>query len=189
MRAWSTPSGDAVGLYHYPIAPDLPQSADQIADLRRHYRGLVEGAGLGVIAIERVEIAAASWVRTIFKAPQDPKGRTYIGSLTLPLRDFSYVVKVQAAELGVTGLRDTIVFSKLLSSGVVVMGPEGAEGWLVDPYEPGLVGPMTRNRSEVEEYDSEFPDHPLSRARATLRHVASTLRVSDGVRSAPPHRP
>lgn len=47
---------------------------------------------------------------------------------------------------------------------------------------------MTRNRSEVEEYDAKFPDHPLSRARAILRCLEATTRVSNEIRSAPPFK-
>lgn len=56
-------------------------------------------------------------------------------------------------------------------------------GWLDDPYDPHEQGDMTRNRSERPEYDSLFPDHPLSRARWVLDHLQHTLFVSETLRS------
>jgi hypothetical protein len=114
----------------------------------------------------------------------------YIGSVTIPFRDFSYVLKVQCPERGTTGIRDTIVADQLMREGKIRL-PDAAGriiNWLSDPYTPTAEGPMTRNRSEVEEYDAKYPDHPLSRARAILRHLEATTRVSDEIRNAHPFK-
>lgn len=186
VRAFSSPAGDGVGIYFFALAPDIDAPLDDLAALRAAYRGKVEAAGLGVVEIETVQVAGCRAVRTISKAPQEPSGRTYLGAITLPFRDFSFVLKVQAAETGVTGVRDSIVFAKLKAAGAVTLGPDGARGWLADPYEPARTGPLIRNRSEDVEYDSSFPDHPLTRVRAVLAHIAATGWVSDAVRAASP---
>ena len=187
VRVWHTPAGDELGLSYHPLAPDIGARLEDLAGLRRYYRAIAEAAGLGVIEIETLTIDRCRAVRALFKAPQEPQGRTYLGSLTLPFRDFSYVFKVHCAEVGATGLRDSLVFAKMMMEGSVSLSPEGdAKGWLVDPYEPDLVGPMTRNQSEHERFDTMFPTHPLSRARATLAHLAATVRVDESVRRAPP---
>lgn len=187
VRVWRTSAGDGLGLFHYPLAPDIGARLDDLAALRSFYRTAVEQAGMGVLEIETLLLDGCRAVRTLFKAPQEPSGRLYIGSLTLPFRDFSYVLKVQCPEVGTTGLRDSVVFAKMTAAGEVSVSPEGgAVGWLTDPYTPGRMGPMTRNQSELERFDAMFPAHPLARARATLAHLTATVRVDERVRRAPP---
>ena len=55
-------------------------------------------------------------IKTIFKFPQDPTGMTYLGSYTIPFKKYSYVIKIQAPELGVTGMRDSIIAAKFLAT-------------------------------------------------------------------------
>lgn len=58
--------------------------------------------------------------------------------------------------------------------------------WLDDPYDPGEKGEMTRNKSEKPEYDPQFPEHPLSRARKLLNHLQRTITVDASVKVQPP---
>src|SRR6185436_7766462 len=113
VRIWLCPGGDQLGLFLYSIRPDLGADVDDDEGLRKFYRLLAEPAGLGIIEVECRKIDGCDAVRTIFKAPQKPTGRTYLGSLTLPFADFSLVIKVQCMETGITGLRDTVVLQKL----------------------------------------------------------------------------
>ena len=91
-------------------------------------------------------------------------------------QNFSYVLKIESPELGITGIRDACVFSK---DGQLLAG------WLDDPYDPTERGPMTRNISERPEYDSRFPDHPLSRARRVLDHLQRTITIDSFVKRQP----
>jgi hypothetical protein len=109
---------------------------------------------------------------------------TYVGSLTIPLRDFSYVVKLRCAETGTTGFRDTLVMEKLMSSGKINMGT--FDGWAEDPYQPSFKGPALRNKSEDEKYDAKFPDHPLSRCRKILANVIATINIDEAVSKSAP---
>jgi hypothetical protein len=65
------------------------------------------------------------------------------------------------------GDRSGLVTAKLLSTQKI---PEDCPvtGGLDDPYDWNESGPMTRNVSERPEYDSRFPNHPLSHARHVL---------------------
>jgi hypothetical protein len=184
---WSTPSGDVLALYNFPIPPDIQADLDHLDDLRTFYRRTVTPAGLGVIEVETREIDGCRVVRTIFKAAQQPEGRIYLGGLTFPFRDCSYVLKIQCEEGSMTGLRDTFVLSKLIKSGEVQLAGavDRIPNWLDDPYDPNEVGPMTRNKSERPEYDAEFPDHPLTRARALLNHLEQTVAIAAAVKQRP----
>ena len=94
---------------------------------------------------------------------------SYMVALTFPFRECSFVVSVMCREQGMTGLRDTVVAAALE---VVPLGPGWTCGdgqpWFRDPYDPNWVGGPRRNRSDDASYDAQFPDHPLSRARAYL---------------------
>jgi len=59
------------------------------------------------------------------------------------------------------------------------------KGWLDDPYDSNETGPMTRNISERPEYDSRFPNHPLSRARWVLGHLQRTVAIDNSVKQQP----
>lgn len=184
---WFTPKGDVLGLFHYPIPPDIHADLLNIDSVRAFYRRSVSQAGLGVIEIDTVLVDGCTAVRTLFKAAQQPTGRTYLGALTFPFRDFSYVLKVQSEELGMTGIRDTAVGTTLMASDDVGLDTESGRmtGWLDDPYDPSETGPMTRNKAERPEYDAQFPDHPLSRARWVLNHLERTVAINERIKSQP----
>jgi hypothetical protein len=109
--------------------------------------------------------------------------------IVLPLRDLSYVIKVQCEERGITGIRDSEVLYELLGRGEVAIdtGKKGGQiiGWSQDPYDASIVSTFARNRAEAEEYDARFPEHPLSRLRLTLKHIQDTLRVKDEIKHEP----
>ena len=52
------------------------------------------------------------------------------------------------------------------------------EGLFADPYDPRYRGIILRSVADNEEYDDEFPDHPLSRLRSTLKTVRDSLQFS-----------
>lgn len=109
-RVWATSAaGDGVAVFFHNLRPDIRANLEDIDDTRRFFAQSARSAGLGVIEVDVVNVDGCVAVRTLFKFAQQPAGRLYIGALTFPFRDFSYVVKVQCPEVGVTGLRDTAV--------------------------------------------------------------------------------
>ena len=187
VHVWQTPAGDWLGCFYFAKPPDIDASLTDSAALRVSYSRAAKDAGLGVLEVDAVSVDGIGAVRTLFKLPQEPTGRTYIGTLTFPFRDFSLVLKVVCPERGCTGIRDTMVADQMMSAGTLTFDEQTgkARGWLADPYDPNEEGPMTRNRSELPEFDAQFPDHPLSQARWVLDHLQNTLCVEDEVRSQP----
>ena len=104
--------------------------------------------------------------------PQQPSGRTYVGSLTVPFRDFSFVLKCQCAEGGPTGLKEALLFDGSRAANE----PMQIEGGRF--YIPGW-------DADDPKHDAEFPDHPVARVRRVLDHVAGALVVADAVRELP----
>ncbi len=187
-RVWYSPANDGVGLYCFGVPPDIIYDLADMQAIRNFYRQTASKAGLAIIEVDTAMIENCKVIRTIIKVPQQPSGMTYLGSITLPFRDFSYVLKVQCAEQGVTGLREAVVLDQLIKSDTVTFLPEEGEiqGWMQDPYDPAIQAPLMRNRSEAIEYDETFPDHPLSRARQVLNHIQKTMVIAPEIRSAPP---
>jgi hypothetical protein len=144
---------------------------------------------LAIIEVEAPIVQGRRSVRAILKVPQQPTGMSYLGSLTLPFRDFSYVLKVGCVERGTTGVRDAMIADQCMKDGTVSVSPDGRiEGWMADPYDASVRAPLMRNRAEAREYDAQFPEHPLTRARRVLDHIQGTVTIGSDLRRAPAFR-
>jgi hypothetical protein len=189
VRIWHTAAGDGIGLHYFPNPPDIAADLSSLEDVRSFYRKAMAASGSGIIEVETPRLDGVATVRTIIKVPQQPHGMFYLDSVTLPFRDFSYVIKVQCEEFGITGLRDSEVLDELLGTGDVTLDINGDEirliGWVQDPYDASIVSTFARNRAEALEYDARFPEHPLSRLRPTLNHIQETLRIADEISCEP----
>ena len=132
-RVWWNSAGDGIGVYYFAIPPDIKADLQSIDGVRKFYRDSIAPDGLGMIEVEILEVDGCPAVRTIFKSPQQPTGMTYLGSITLPFRDFSYVMKVQCRETGMTGVRDAAVLSQMIGArpGHVATGSFAANPRLV----------------------------------------------------------
>jgi len=82
------------------------------------------------------------------------------------------VVKVQCPERGITGMREAVLADKRLATGE-------------EPDVSGK-GPFFRDwNPDAQEYDAQFPTHPVSRARQTLAHVARSASLDEAVARLP----
>jgi hypothetical protein len=175
------------------VSSAFHQTWRQLTDIdaiRKSYREGVAAQGGGIVSIDVVVGAGLRMVETVFKFPQQPHGMTYVGALTLAFRDFSYVVRVNCQEIGTTGIRDAVVFGKVLDDQgpVTIIGGDNPRlvGWSQDPYDPHFSRGALRNRADDDAWDTQFPDHPLSRVRGTLRTVKDSVHVPDDIRTAAP---
>jgi hypothetical protein len=182
---WTSAAGDVLSLHLIPVPPDLPVRLESLPELRGFYRKTTVAAGGGIVEVDAVSPAGLRGVRLICKFPQRPTGMAYIGSLVLPFAAFSYVIKVQCPEQAITGLRDTLILSTLMPQD---RDPQRwvEEEWVRDPYDPADRSRIRRNLSEDEQYDAEFPDHPLSRARRHLGNILRSLEIDPSLREAAP---
>jgi hypothetical protein len=185
-RGWNNAGGDGLGLYFFNLPPDIPVALNDLDGLRQSYRHQFADSGGGLIELIVLNIDTLPAIKLIAKVPQASNGMMYLGSITLPRRDFSYVIKFQCPERGPTGLREAIVMDQALAHQRVTIDEAGQlKGWAADPYDPSFSGGVLRNRAEAEEYDKEFPDHPLSRVRRYLNAVVPTIRLSERTKRAP----
>jgi hypothetical protein len=186
-RVWSTPVGDPVSLHYFPVTPDIAAGPADPHALRRFYRAHLTAVGGVLIALDTYAVDGGRSIRQLLKVPQEPSGMTYIGSVTIPFRDFSFVLKISGREHGTTGVRDTVVCHEMIQAGVVTLDPDAGiiRGWTQDPYDPSVRDGPFPNLSEAETYDPRFPEHPLSRVRPLLRKLSATLSLGERLRDLP----
>src|SRR5262245_10468320 len=55
-------------------------------------------------------------------------------------------------------------------------------GWFRDPYDSGYQGPVLYSLSDDLRLDALFPDHPLSRIRASLAQIQGSVKFDASVR-------
>jgi hypothetical protein len=169
-RVWFLPEGGGVGLYFFPRKPDLPAVGASLEQLREFYVAQMAGQ----LQLVECRVQPADGVRSIWLIAkgQDEKtrGAVYLGSLTIPFRDFSFVIKIQCQEHGVTGMREALLVSESLGNGTgrIENGQFVPSGWSFDD----------------EQFDDRIPKHPLSRVRRELRHIVGSLRIQPAIRNA-----
>ncbi|MCS3871156.1 hypothetical protein J3D55_004072 [Chryseobacterium ginsenosidimutans] len=172
---WVNPEQSVlISLNFFDLQPDLPTIKD-LAFLRNFYRKNVISAKGGIVEVSFLNVHNTPSVKTILKIPQPESGMTYIASVTIPFENCSFVVKIQAAEVDITGVRDSFILNKLLNTGEITFDDNGLQNWFEDPYDPTIKEGTPMNKSEQEQYDAEFPQHPLSIARALIKQAIQQI--------------
>jgi hypothetical protein len=125
MMVWETPDGDCLSICAFSIPPDLPQGFRRSSDYRAFYEKMLGDSGASLVEIKLAEAASVPALWTLVKVPQNPSGMSYVASVTIPYRDFRFVLKVQCAEHGMTGVREALLGDRLLSAGVIEVDDDG----------------------------------------------------------------
>lgn len=187
VSSWLTPDGDLVELHLLLKPPDIDAPIEDPVAVRRFYRTRLATSGAILVALDTATVSDCPALCTIVKVPQRPAGMTYVGCVTLPFRDCSFVLKMIAVERGITGVRDNVVCGEMIQSGAVQLDTEAQtlRGWTRDPYDERKVDGPYPNLSEAEAFDARFPEHPLSRVRPRMRHVVATMSLRDQAQALP----
>lgn len=171
IKKWGDTDGTmAISLNFFEGTPDIPILSN-IDRLRQYYRDTISSAKGALIEVELVEIHDIDCIRTVLKFPQTPSGSTYLTSLIIPFAKCSYVVKIQAPEIDLSGMRDSFILKKLLRDEVISKTLDGYQNWSLDPYKPDYKGQTLMNRSEEAKWDVRFPSHPLAKSRRLMAEI------------------
>jgi hypothetical protein len=173
-----------LSLEYFDKPPEIAVPLSDINKIRFLYRSLANQSGAGLISAEVNKIADCDCIETIFKMPQSTRGMVYIGSLTLPFAEFSYVIKIQGIELGFAGVREAVVMENVLAKKAELDAEGKPKHWERDPYDEANEYPFMPNMSEAEIYDDQFPMHALSKVRRGLKKVLATLHFEPEVLEA-----
>lgn len=172
-----------VSVNYFDKMPDLPAIND-VDVLRDYYRDLIISVNGGIVEVEVFKRHEFDVIRTIFKIPKPENGMMYIGSLTIPFSSCSFVIKIQSAEFGPTGMREAIVANKLMSSGSF-----DESAWSADPYDKECKEGHLMNLAEAQQYDADFPGHPLSTVRSMLDRIEKEFQFDATVKKLKPFQP
>lgn len=181
MISWYSPNSPALlSLNFFRQPPDIPTLKD-INQLRDFYRTQVANQSGGLIKVEPVQIQGTPSIETIFKIPDPSQMLYYIGSLTIPFKDYSYVIKIQAMETPQDQLRATFIMDKLLREGKIHINQEEGypQEWTSDPYDASFRAGSLMNLSENIEYDMRFPKHPLTIVRSNLLKILNSITFEE----------
>ncbi|MFF3320546.1 hypothetical protein ACFYV5_34325 [Streptomyces sp. NPDC003035] len=167
---WVSDAGDVLSLHFFALRPDLPASLDDGPSLRAALTRLTADAGGGLIEASVKSLGELPALRQILKLPLpgQPSGQVFIGSYTVPRAECSTVVKIQAPERGMTGMREAMVMAQV--------GPDAF--YRAHPYAPEVRDGLPFHAADHERYDAQFPDHPLTRVRGVLGALATSVAVA-----------
>jgi hypothetical protein len=175
MRIWRDLDGDVLSLA-ISSEPFPYFDRAEVMDIRKWARELAQGNGGGLIEACRLNEGG----KIIYKRLQMP-AYVYSGMLLNRMHEVWLAWTVVAGERGVTGLREAIVTSNLISEGKL-KPEEYEERWGQDPYDPAFRSVVDRSLlrfiSDDESYDQQFPRHPLSKVRQTLATIAKNVDYS-----------
>lgn len=185
VKSWHDENGTQLVLNSIGYDADLYPKLKSLDAVRVYYRDCFAEQGIGIIECEISETNNTPCVKVIGKKISQGKPGLYIGSLAIPLTDKSFVLSLYSQEQGVTGVRDTTVLTRLMQNGDE-FEPDAEtgkmKGWAQDPYFPDYDGPCLKNRSEDRVYDSDFPDHPLSKVRNHLDLLLKTVVLENSTK-------
>jgi hypothetical protein len=180
-RTWFDPrTGDQVSLTYIGMVPDLPASLDDLPTLRRKLAEETAETG-SIIEAHVVQLGGVPSVFQLIKLPipgQDT-GLAFIAAFTVPRANCSAVLRIQCAEGPMTGVRESAVAAQV-----------GFENCFPPhPYAPELRGQLPYNVADDASWDQQFPDHPLTRARAWAHRMLAGARVDPQFAALPPFQP
>ncbi|MGW2273533.1 hypothetical protein [Streptomyces yangpuensis] len=177
---WTDERGLVLSVHFFDLVPDLPAPLDRPGELRHALARSVAAAGAGLIEAGCGEVGSLPAVRQLVKVRRpDGHGQVFIDSWTVPRAGCSTVVKVQAGEGAMPGLREALVLDRV--------GPD--RYFTPHPYGPDVTGGLPHHVADGEEWDAQFPDHPLTQVRAALARITPTVVLHDGFTSLPPFVP
>jgi hypothetical protein len=169
MKVWQDVDGDALS-FARDVTFGFPDLSDENA-VRRRCRELAQDAKAGLVQADVVATPDGPAVMFIYKRLDMP-AFVFTGMLVVaPASTSSSVWTIVARERGTTGVREALITANLMAQGKLT--PEShKKSWTKDPYDPeysGVDRRTLRYLSDDESYDSQFPQHPLSKVRRQLR--------------------
>ena len=144
----------------------------------------------GIVSVDPCVVASHPAIEIIYKRT-DGMSYRYIGMFVVEFSGYWCQITGVFGERGTTGVREAYLRARLLEGGqikilqhpfyrrVFTLASGHVEGWFVDPYDAKYRGIVLRSVADREEYDEQFPDHPLSRLRSTLKTVRNSLHYLD----------
>lgn len=178
-RIWRNPDGDVLS-FTPGFCPGVADDLDDLAALRTWCRLMAEEREAGLIEVRVDESELGGTVAFVYKQLRMP-AYLFTGMLFVPAEEVRGTWTVVSGERGTTGVREAVVAGRLFQSGALTV--EGYRtSWAQDPYDPAYAGvhrSALRFQSDDEQYDAQFPDHPLTKVRKVLAALPKAVWLVD----------
>ncbi len=178
QSTWGNPATrDIVTLSYIDLVPDLPAPLADIDTMRRRLTELQAEFGC-LIEAHTLTVDSQPALLRLEKFPlaDQETGLGFTAGIIVPKASCSAIVKIMCPETGRSGVREAAVVPKV---GFANMFPP-------HPYAPGVKGKLPYNVADDARWDSQFPNHPLSRARRWISHLSRTARIDPRFAALPP---
>ncbi len=175
---WTDTTGLVVSVHFFPLVPDLPAPLHETDRLRAGLAQGVASAGGGLIEAVPGAVDGVPAIRQLVKVPLSSRpGQAFLATWTVPKAGCSTVLKIQAAEGATTGMREAMIMAQV--------GP--ADYFRPHPYAGGgQLGGLPYHVGDHEQWDAQFPDHPLTLVRAALHRITPTVTLDERFKALPP---
>ena len=187
QKRWSNPQyQEILSLTFFPQPPDFKADLSDIDALRQQSEEAIQPYDGEITEISSEVIENVPMLRQIIKVPlnNDGSGRVYIGTYAIPFQKYSYVIKIQCPEIGVTGLRESMATSELMREGKLELGEPNADG--TPSQLPEQIQKLISQTTDDEKFDSLFPNHPLTRLRRHLITFKNSIKLDETLHNAEP---
>ncbi|MEU9042911.1 MULTISPECIES: hypothetical protein [unclassified Kitasatospora] len=176
-RVWDDARGVVLSVHDFALVPDLVAPLDAGERLLRELARNTAQSGAALIEAQVRELGGVPGLWQLVKIPKAAgRGQVFVGAWTVPRDRCSVVLKVQAAEGPVSGMREAVVADRV-----------GFDAFVrPHPYDPDLRGPLPYHVADLQEWDAHFPTHPLTLVRETLTRVGASTVLDDSFRTLPP---
>ena len=172
-----------------PLDVAFPSLNDLVA-VRRHFQQRIRSRAGALVSCDVVSVSGLNVVRSVSKYRTEHQyAMAFTASLTVPLADWEVELLIWGREDGFTGIREAIVTSELLRTA----GPSAQRQinekkipieLKFERYEPDTQPDLCFVASDDDQYDPQFPDHPLTRVRRWLRRQERAFSVTRDEESA-----
>lgn len=172
---------------------DFPHDLQHPEQLHAYMSQQTCGMASALIEFQVCRIAGLEAVRLMNKMWNSPDAadlsKVYSGALIFPFAAGCYFIKTAAREEGTSGVRESMVTLLLHKQGKLQLpaakAPVDTTSDLASTIKKS---PLVVSPGDAAEYDSDFPDHPLSRVRQALQHIEQSLQVAPALLNAKPYR-
>jgi hypothetical protein len=160
------------------VAPRSPSETDprNLDQSRAAFRKALKPSGAGIVEVEPLVLDGIIAQRAIFKQPQKPRGFFYQTVVIIPTSQCDIVINIACHERGTTGVRETAV---LMANQFM---PNTSARFYKDPYDSRFDNGAVYAISDDKKWDTDCPDHPLSRTRRKMKLIMDSLKLSDEIR-------
>lgn len=165
--------GDILDITWYTIPPQLPPLTDQQA-VHNFLTTQAAASRAALLECQIIEVAGCPTVQSLIKL-RDPRpnhqGLLYVGSLMVIGVERSCVIRIQAYETALIGLREALVVA--MNPHLTMSTRAGSDA---NPHLHALLktAPILAHPADDVRYDHLINQHPLSRVRAFLKQVITS---------------